>query len=342
MKITVKIATWILLVSLSLSLLTACADEWDKTGQEVIGKSGEYEVYYEELRFVTLYYKDVLSQKYGEGIWNDPATAESHRKELEDLVWDAMKNNYTVLAACEEYRITKEDMESDAIQDAVDKQIKEARDAAGNKKAFREELKKSYVTEHFMRFSLAVTEMEYELYYVLVDDLGNDVMQSQDAFYDWLLEDNAACVQHLFIRNDPGDSKEENLALAKEAEALLRNAADAEKKMAELIGNATYNEDPTNTSPYFIVRHVYDEAFEKEAMNMTHDEGLVSSVVETEEGYYVLVSMKYDTQALLSKLPDLHYSYRWARVEETVQSFRDKVVIELNEYGKSIDLLNIQ
>ncbi len=341
MKLFGKLLACLCLISLCLSAFSGCADKWDKTGKEVIGTCGEYEVYYEELRFVTLYYKDQLAAQYGAHIWNDPTTAQQYKGELEALVWDAMKNNYTVLLACADYHITKEDMDSDAIQDAVDEQIKEAMENIGGKKPFREDLKANYITEHFMRFSLAVTEMEYELYHVLVNDVGDSVMRDQDAFYDWLLQDNAAYVLHLYIRNDPADSKEENRALAEEAESLLRNSGDAAKKVKELFGSAKYNEDASLLDPYFIVRHVYEEDFEQEAMRMT-DAGRVSNVIETDTGYYVLVSMEYDTQTLLQELSELHRSYRWARVEEVVQSYRDRVNIQLNEYGRSLDLLTIQ
>ena len=70
-----------------------------------VTKNGETSPYlaetYEELRFVTLFYKDSLEGKYGKGIWDDPATAEKYRAELEELVMENLNENYVVLSTCE-------------------------------------------------------------------------------------------------------------------------------------------------------------------------------------------------------------------------------------------------
>lgn len=340
MKPIKKILCTILVLCLLLSLVS-CASEWEKEGKKVIGTCGDYEVLYEELRFVTLQYKDVLAAKYGEQIWDTPESAEKYRAELEETVWNVMLNNYTVLFACNAYRLTKKDLESDAIQDAVDEQIDEVIDEVGGKEAFETFLRKRYLTENFMRFSLAVTEMEYELYYVLTDDLGDAVMRDKDAFYDWLVEGNYSYVQHIFIRNDAGDDIDENRALAEQVRQNLIASGDATKMIGKYIGNATYNEDAENTAPYYVVKDVSEEVLEDAALSLTIT-GQVSPVVEAENGFYVLVRMKETTEDLMLRLSDLHYSYQWAKVEETVQSFRDSVKIELNDFGKSIDLLKIE
>ena len=334
----------ILCAALALCLLmslASCASEWEKDGKKVIGTCGDYEVLYEELRFVTLQYKDVLADKYGEGIWDTPESAEKYRAELEKTVWNVMLNNYTVLFACNAYRLTKKDLESDAIQDAVDEQIDEVIDEVGGKEAFETFLRERYLTENFMRFSLAVTEMEYELYYVLTDDLGDAVMRDKDAFYDWLVDGNYSYVQHVFIRNDAGDDIAENRALAEQIRENLIASADATKLIGKYIGNATYNEDAENTAPYYVVKDVSEKVLEDAALSLTIT-GQVSPVGEAENGFYVLVRMKETTEDLMLRLSDLHYSYQWAKVEETVQSFRDSVKIELNDFGKSIDLLKIE
>ena len=320
--------------------LSSCKSEWDKEGKKVIGTCGEYDVLYEELRFVTLYYKASFEATYGAGIWDDPTTAEQYREELEAVVWDMMLNNYTVLAACANYRMTKADLESQAIQDAVDEQIEEAIEQAGGKKAFREALKESYMTENFMRFSLGVAEMENELYHVLIDDLGV-IMKDQTTFLSWLEDVNVAYVQHVFIRNDPADDPEANRALAQSVSDTLKASTDVNKALKSYLKDGKVHEDPSNAAPYYIVRDVYDEKIEKAAFSLKLP-GTVSDPVQTEDGYYILVSMEYTSDALWLQIPALLNSYQWAKVEEEVQTFREKTSITLNEYGKSLDLLSIR
>ena len=334
----------ILCLSLALLLLipslTACKSKWDKEGKKTIGTCGEYDVLFEELRFVTLYYKDSFAATYGEDIWDTPESAEKYREELEKTVWDMMLNNYAVLAACAQYRITKRDMESDAIQKAVDKEISQAIEDAGGKEAFLEMLKESYMTENFMRFSLAVTQMEHELYYTLTDDLGV-IMDDQETFLDWLENGNCTYVQHLFIRNDPHDSVEANRAIAESIRERLVKTMDYEAELEYLLSNAETHEDTAVMTPYFVVRDVYTEDITSAVLPLTRP-GEVSPVVETDDGFYVFVCMDYQTDTLLLQLPSLLHSYQWAKVEEEVDRHREGLTIELNKYGQSIDLLEIK
>ena len=340
MRRIIKALCLALALLLLLPTLCACQSKWDKEGKKKIGTCAGYDVLYEELRFVTLYYKDSFEATYGEGIWDDPATAEKYRAELEATVWEMMLNNYAVLAACAQYQITKKDLESSAIQSAVDKQISEAIEEAGGKEAFKEMLRSNYMTENFMRFSLAVTELEYELYYTLTDDLGV-IMDDQETFLDWLENGNCVYVQHLFIRNDPQDSVEANRAIAEEARERLLRCSDYEKELEMMLGNSKTNEDTAVMNPYFIVRDVYTEEITSATLKLKKP-GDVSEVVETEDGFYVFVSLEYQTNTLLLQLASLLHSYQWAKVEQEVNRHREGLSITLNDFGKSIDLLAIK
>ena len=335
MKTAIRILSVLLAVTLLATGLCSCKSTWEKEGEQVIGSCAGYDVLYEELRYVTLSYKDMFAATYGKDIWSTAESAEIYRAELEETVWDMMLNNYAVLAACAYYGLGKDDLESDAITAAVDAQIEEMIEYYGGKKTFRQAVEAMYMTEHFTRFCLSVAELENELCYVL-QDLGK-VHKDQAKFLEWLEEGNYAYVQHIFLRNDPGDDPAANLEKAREAEQLLRGGAD----IADLIGDKDYNEDAANLAPYYLVKDVYDPALEKAALALRFD-GDVSGVVETENGYYVLVRVESTTEKLMLQLPTLLTSYQWARTEAEVESFREKIALELNELGRSIDLLAIQ
>ena len=328
---TFKRAVLLLLIAaLLLPLLCACAD---KQSQKVIGTCAGYDVLYEELRYVTLSYKDMFAATYGEDIWDTPESAEKYRAELEEVVWDMMLNNYTVLAACAYYMGT-DMMDDEAIERAVDAQVEEAIADAGGKSAFRNSLKEMYMTEHFLRFCLRVAQLENELLYVLSDDLGlieNDL----DSFLAWLEDGNFRYVQHVFISNDPGDDKEENRATAEEIRRRLLEGED----ISTFVGSAV-NEDLQNASPYFLVRDVYVDEMESAAFDL-FSVGDVSRVVEVDTGYYVMVLLEHNDSSLLLQASDLLTSYQWAKVEDRVETFRPNLAIERNDYGKSIDLLAI-
>ena len=335
-----KIVAAVLCVLICALTLTGCSNN-----EKAIGTCCGYDVLYEELRFVTMTYKTLLDTEYGDGnaengtIWDDVETAEQYRAELEEAVWSTLRSNYTTLVACYENLLTVEDLKSDVIQDAVDELYDSmiTKDYDGDEKAFKEDLEASYMTENLFRFFLATDQMKNELYYVLTQDLATIVSDSGE-FYDWLKDGNCVYVQHIFIGNDEGDDPAENLALAQEVQQSIANGS---KTIDDYVGSAKYNEDTSNAAPYYLVRDLYDETLVEAGLQL-ENAGDVSPVISTENGYYVMVRMEDSNEKLLSNVPNLLYYYQWTKVGEYIDTFADDVSIELNDYGKSIDLLEIK
>ncbi len=334
MKKILRLTALILALTLLCTLCLSCSSA-KKREQAVIGTCEGFDVLYEELRYVTLTYKDILAANYGADIWNDPETAEQYREELEEIVWDMMLNNYAVLATCLENGMTRDSMYSDAIDNAIEQQIDEAIDAYGGKGAFRDAMKEMYMTENLMRFCLRVAYLENELKFILTKDLGF-IETDLNVFLDWLEDGNCVYVQHILIRNDKGDDREENRALAEEIRAQIANG---EARVEDFVGNKV-NEELENLAPYFLVRDVYIEEIENAAFALEAS-GDVSEVVDTGDGFYILVRQDYEASDLLLKATDLLESYQWAVAEKIAMSKKTDIAIELNEYGKSIDLLAI-
>ena len=70
----------IAVAALVVSLALSNGEEYKKLAadRKTVATCNGYDIPYEELRFVTLFYKDSLEGKYGTGIWDDPTTAEEH------------------------------------------------------------------------------------------------------------------------------------------------------------------------------------------------------------------------------------------------------------------------
>ena len=69
--------------------------------------------------------------------------------------------------------------------------------------------------------------------------------------------------------------------------------------------------------------------------------GDASAVVETADGFYVMQRLADTNDSLTTNAKDLLYSYQMAVLEDFINTYKEKISIELNEYGKSIDLLTI-
>ena len=335
MKKSYRSLALILVLVLICTAVVGCSAE-KRRMEKVIGSCAGFDVLYEELRYVTLTYKDLMENTYGEGIWDTPEGAAQYRAELEETVWRVMLNNYAVLAACTAHGGNPaEDMKNAAITGAVDSLIEEAIQACGGKDAFENELKLTYMTENFLRFTLTVAQLENELYYVLTDDLGI-IENNTDEFMTWLEDGNCVYVQHIFISNDAGEDKAANRAKAEDVRRQLLEGTD----ISDLVGTSV-NEDLQNVSPYYVVRDVYTKQLEEAAFSLANA-GDVSEVIDTGDGYYVMVRIPDDTPTLLAKVPSLLTSYQWARVEAIVDTYKPELKIELNEYGAEIDLLEIK
>lgn len=336
----------LLLCGMLIGSFCACANAKNK---KVIATSGEYEIPYEQLRFVTMTYKMELDGKYGDGndengtIWDDPTTAEKHRAELEELVWNTLSENYALLAACAAHGIGRDAFEGKEIKKAVDENMKALLAEYPSKKAFREDLEARYATENLFRFYFAIEEMKYLLHGAMQKD--GAFISDEAKFEEWLLDDNCAYVQHFMLKHETDEEKEENRAILEDAR---QKYILGEWNLGDCINKA--NDDMTNVSPYFLVRDVHKDVMVDAAVELERG-GDVSEIVEVEGALYVFICIPQtevlgpngtmETPLSLS-LTQLLSNYQWAIVGDAVESSKDSINIELNDYGKEIDLVAMQ
>ena len=330
MKLMIKRMSLLLLSLLLLvAPLLGCANEMERC----VAVCNGYDVLYEELRFVVMTQKGEFASRYGADVFSTPESIEKIRPEFEAAVIEKLKENYAVLAACAHY-LPDLEIDDDAIESAVDQIMESTIAQMGGQDVFDEYADMNFTTEHFMRFTLAVYEMEKMLLRELAAR-GEFFSEAQmTEFSEWLNDGNCVYVQHLFIRNDAGESVDANRAVAREARQKLLSG---EAGINTLVGNATYNQDPANTTPYYLVKDVYDKALEDAALVLP-DEGSVSEIVETDEGFYIFVRMKDEQNTLEDKLSELLSSYQWAHTERIKETFRASLDFAWEE---EIDFLSI-
>lgn len=323
-------------------MLCACANAQNK---KTVATVGDYEIPYEQLRFVTMVYKDELDARYGDGnaengsIWDDPATAEAYRAELEELVWASIGENYAILEACASYKIGRDAFEGPEIEEAVDEQIEMLIEEFESKNAYKTFLKENYATESLYRFYFAVDEMKYLLFSAT---LKNGAFTSDEAaFEEWLEDGNCAYVQHFRLRFESEAQKETNRTILENARQKL---IAGEWTLADCINRA--NDDLSNVAPFYLVRGVHKDPLVDAAVAL--DVGDVSEIIEGDGVLYVLVRMEETpiegvngtTETPLSmQLTSLLSNYQWAVVGDAVEVAKANLNIQLNDYGKSIDLV---
>ena len=337
MKKALRCAALLLaLLFLSLPLFSCSQNE------RAVGTVGDYEILYEELRFVTMSFKKVLDADHGDSIadngtiWDDPVLAARYSEALRERVTEMLQQNYRVLIACEQYGIGKDVLESDEIREAVDRQIESAIRSFGSRDAFRADMESNYMTEHLYRLYLAREQMKYKLRDAVLKDSETALIRDQQSFFEWLRDGNCVYVQHVFVRNDEGEDVSTNRLIAKEISVALQNK---ERHIDSYVGTML-NDDLTNVSPYYLIPSVYDKALTDAGLRL-YDVGDATDPIETEEGFWVLQRIEEPEGALESQIGDLFDTYLWASIGGDL-SGDTEVEIVWNDFGKEIDLTQMQ
>ena len=321
---------------------------WDDYQQlaadrETVATCNGYEIPYEELRFVTMFYKDMLKGKYGSDIWNDPAKAEEHREELEKLVLENLNENYVILSTCRELSIPTDSKEIDRY---VDSQMDELRDSFDGSKEYKEWLQEHWMTEHYLRFSIGISYLESAIYYTLLD---NDLYKyGQDNIADFLdyVETSGDYVRtiHIYIENAEGEDPAANLAQAQKISDELRAAegfASRRALMSEYIGSK-YNDDLQSITGdgYYFTRGEMDEDYEKASFDLAIGE--VSEPVVCSGGNFVIMRLELETDYIAKNCQTLLNNYHSVALGIYEDQFRPQCVVQFNDYGKSIDLVTME
>lgn len=326
------------LIALLLLCLSLCACSSSrpikpsKQDVQVVAMCGEHEIYYDELRYITLAYRDELSARYGEDIWTDAALTEQYLPLLTEHVNESLKINAAIIDVCAEFGIDIDDAD---IQSAVQSEVDATIDALGGRATYKKLIAEMYMTDRFIRHSYAADLCESMLARTLVDT--GLIVGSEIEFAAYAMNDEVTCATYqIYIENDEGDSIEANRQKAEEARALLLSGTD----IKDLIGSA-YNEDVGAPSiPYYFMRGEYELAYEQAAFAL--DIGEISEVVEGENGFYVIVRQPLKESQLVANITEFYQRYQYIEVEALISERRETMSLEWTELGSSIDLVRMK
>ena len=348
-----KTITIVMIITLSVALIggiiaAVVLSNWNEYKQyaadrKTVATCNGYEIPYEELYFLTMFYKDSLSSTYGEDIWDDPATAEQYREELETLVAENLCENYLVLSACRYLGIKTEGKEIDRY---VDKQMKALRSECSSDKEYKAWLSEHWMTEHYMRFSVGISYLESAVYYTLLDNgLFRYTLDNAADFRDYVENSgDYARTIHVFIENAEGEDPAVNLAEAQKISDDLRAIEDVEERrerMGDYIGSAI-NDDllAVTGDGYYFTRGEMDETYEDASFDLAMGE--VSQPVVCSGGTFVIMRIYPDAQYIQTNLQKLLNGYHGVAVGLYEEQFREDCQVIWNDYGSSIDLVSLK
>lgn len=337
LKRTLRVAAALIAIVMLLGVFSGCSARKLPTTAEdlqVVGTVGEYEVLYEELRFLVLLYKSDLEDKYGKGIWDSAETAALYCDELESLVYEDLTANYALLTLAAEEGMSIDDY-AEEVQDYMDTIMEE--DFLGSRSNYKAFLKEMSLTDHYVRFTAGVDAVYDALYYrYLIDGTIDD---NETTVKQYILQ-NFVRVASICLINVTENEYEAHLEE-------IRQYRDEVVAGADISDYVKYSLD---LSPeHCFARGEMEEAFEEAAFSLL-EVGDVSEVFESEADYlgyscsawYFLQKLQLDLQYIEENYETLFDQYAVALISEKVETVRDGLAFVPNEYGKSLDLLSIE
>ncbi len=331
-----------LVISLCAVLGSCGAEPIASTAQEsaVVGKVGNYEIRYEELRYLVLNHKKDMEVKYGEGIWSDQAKAKEYEEELWELVNDSIVSDYyAVLHMADDYYLGKSEtmMNEPEILDAVQENVELVVDECGSFRKYKKALAEQFMTDRLFRFYLAAEECATELFYIMVQDLG--VIESdEDYINDYLNSESFIRTNHIFLKG----VTEENRALAHQLRDQLLAAENTELELIMLKGVhcADYSMTTKHGKYFALFTSDYGEEYEDAAFDLY--EGELSEVVETPDGFYIILRLEKEDDYIKENYDTFKDDILGSEFNKLLMEYKDELTFELNDYGKTINISEIE
>ena len=319
-----------IILLLSMLLLSSCASAKPINSSEddlrVVGKVGEYEVLYEELRFLVLTYKKTMIETYGENFFEDPKNIEDAKQ----YIFEAIKYNYAILQMCREVRIERDEP---VILDAVQAKVEETVKELGSRKKYKRYLEENYMTDNLFRFNLSVDILQNELMYVYTNDL-RIIETDYDAVYD-IIKEEFIRTQHIYISKSNGKSDTDNKATIEKAYSELLGGADF-MSLADKYGEDTELKD----EGFYILEGYMSEKYENSAFSL--GVGEFSDIIEDEGGFYIIKRLEQDSLYIMMNFETLAERYKNYTFIEMINDTQEALPFIPNEYLNSIDIFAIE
>lgn len=304
-----------------ISSLSSCAYRPIEPSAEetsVVGSVGEHEVYLDELRFVAYTYRELMTSRYGEGIF-EGADKQKYLDMLREQVYANITANYATLELCEEAMIK---LGEQRIGERVDEYMTEFVSELGGMSKYKRYLKENHATDHFIRFSIEVELLRNELMYVYIDDLS--LIESDDERIMEIIEDDFIVVQHVFVSHSTEGAKDK----IESAAARLEAGEEFTAVMKDLGEDTEMTEDGL-----FILEGYMTDDYEDVAFDL--GVGEVSGVVTDELGYYLIKRIKMQTPAIWLNFQHLKNLYQTYTFYSMIDERQEALTFSPNETGES-------
>ncbi len=316
------------------------------TQAAVIGQVGEYDIYYDEFSYLVGIHKSNMEYKFGDINWDgDSALAKNCISQVEEKVREDIKKNYIVLELCKKYGV---DTDGKEINKAVNEHIKTVikTDFEGKKAKYAEWLEKNNLSDAYYRLIVKSGLLEEKLLEKLVSD-GKEIKYSIKNFPEFSAfskeSDEFIRTIHVYYPKFDKYKVVDIQGVHDECVSIsnaLRTEADAQKRydaMNDFIGACPYMVDGytinTMDGVYF-TEGMMGEEYEKVARSL--DVYGVSDVLETDDGFYVIMRLPREDSYMDKHADTLLSNYQMAKLVLLERKTEKDIKFSCADFSKKV------
>ena len=289
--------------------------------------AGSYTVTYDLYRYFYLNYKAELKGDYK----NDAGETETDAldRAVRARVAEAICGLYGMISLAADYGITPTDGD---IRASAIEYIDAVRGYYGAS-AYAAELENNCMTEQVFDFLVRADGTEDKLFAAMT--AADSAIESDDAAILAILQgDDFVRVKQIFIENDPGEDAEANRKIAEEVLDAYRGGVD----FATLIGR--YSEDVSMPADgYYFTRGEMTDDFEAAAFALA--DGEISGIVESSDGFHILLRLPKDESYITAHFDELKSQYQNARFYAMIDERAARLHVTEADYVRALDAKEI-
>ncbi len=328
-----------LLVLLTLVCFVGCSGaalHASPKASKTVAKAGNVDIRYDELYYLA---KNRQAELDGMSLALDVET------ELTRFVWDnLLTRSHALISVAEDYGIScDKGRVAENVQAQIDDLIANENLFAGDREAYIASLDESFMTEAYLRTYIAVEN--YLATEVVLAMIERGELDDSDEAALAIIRNRNEFIRtvHVYIAKNNGVYSEsrnrlnaENIAARL---AAISNGGDRYAEMRDAIKNYDNDKKDTTGDGFYFARGEMEKSYEDAAFALVNDFD-ASGVVETQEGFYIIMRMPLDEAYVNRNLEALKSSIYFSKLNAMVDDryAEMKANLELTRFGEKLDL----
>lgn len=342
-KRTMTRALCALLVALLAFSLVSCAGgslHASPKASKTVATAGNVDITYDELYYLA---QNRRAELDGAGL-----DTEALRAELEKFVWDnLLTRSHALISVADDYGISCDKGKiAENVQLQIEDLIANEQLFAGDRDKYAASLDEAFMTEAYLRSYIAVEN--YLATEVVLSMIERGEIDGSDEAALAIIRDRNEFIRtvHVYIAKDNGVYSESRNRL--NAENIANRLAAIEDdgmrylEMRDAIKNYDNDKSDTTGDGFYFARGEMSKVYEDAAFALVNDFD-ASGVIETEEGFYIIMRMPLDETYVSRNLEVLKSSIYFSKLNAMVDARYAELQQDLTRtrFGEKLDLVDL-